>query len=55
MLKSYSMGVTVNRYLTLLKSPTRRSKPGGGSGRKGRRPVWTPGLPGTGGAAGATP
>ena len=54
MLKSYSMGVTVNRYLTLLKPPARRSQPGGGSGRKGRRPVENPGLPGTGGGAGAT-
>ena len=54
MLKSYSMGVTVNRYMTLLKSTARRSQPGGGRGRRGRRPVGIPGLPGTGGGAGAT-
>ena len=54
MLKSYSMGVTLNRYMTLLKSTARRSQPGGGGGLCGRRPVEIPGLPGTGGGAGAT-
>ena len=45
MLKSYFMPVTVIMGATLLELPTRRSKPGGGSGRNGRRPVWTLGLP----------
>ena len=45
MLKSYFMPVTVIMGATLLKLPTRRPQPGGGSGRKGRRPVGTLGLP----------
>ena len=52
MLKSSATGVTVMRCVTLLKLPIGRPPPGGGSGRKGRRPVEPPGLPGTGGAAG---
>ena len=46
MLKSSSMAVTVIRCVMLLKSPTRRFQPGGGSGRKGRRPAdwWLPGA-----------
>ena len=47
MLKSSSMGVTVIMCVTLPKLPARRSPPGGGSGRKGRRPVECPGLPRT--------
>ena len=35
--------------------PTGRFQPGGGSGRKGRRPPESPDVPRTGGAAGATP
>ena len=46
MLKSSSTAVTVIGCATLLRLPTGRFQPGGGSGRKGRRPVdrWLPGA-----------
>ena len=44
MLKSSSTAVTVIGCATLLRLPTGRFQPGGGSGRKGRRPAdrWLP-------------
>ena len=39
--------VTVVKWVTLLRLPARRPPPGGGSGRKGRRPVECLGLTGS--------
>ena len=39
--------VTVIKWVTLLRLPAGRPPPGGGSGRKGRRPAEPPGLPRT--------
>ena len=44
MLKPPAMAVSVIMSVTLLKLPVGRPPPGGGSGRKGRRPVGTLGL-----------
>ena len=47
MLKPSSLAVTVIICVTPLRLPARRFQPGGGSGRKGRRPVGALGLPGS--------
>ena len=46
MLKPSSLAVTGIICVTPLRLPARRFQRGGGSGRKGRRPVGTPDVPG---------